>query len=951
MFAGCFRSAAVLAAGLLVCYSASAQRVVTGTVTDVATGESLPGVAVFIQGSNYSTVTSPEGEYTFELPDGTEGIVLRFSYLGYRTSLVQLEPGATTLDVSLWESVLGLDEVVIVGSRRLPRLVKDSIVPIDVLGPRDLALTTNTDLDDVLRSQIPSYNVNRMGGDEAGLVRPATLRGLPTDNVIVLVNGKRRHRSSSIALSGSALSRGAQGPDLNTIPFIALKQVEILRDGASAQYGADAVAGVFNLQLRDAPHGVIVRMQGGQYGQGDGRYGHLAANVGLNLTSRGYLSLSLEGRDVEPTIRSSQRADAAILATRGYPVQNPVQIVGSPKVSRAWTGFANAGLEFKENIKLYAFGGYSQRTSNRGFFFRAPGTATARRSVFRFGSGESATRAVLDLDENDEINCQQLKDLPDLDSGIQEVESFINRYRGRCFLFNELFPGGFTPRHGSDMTDWSGAAGLEGDFASGLRWDVSLNMGRSTQDYFIYNTVNASYGPNTPTSFRPRGYRQQESEVAVAMSYPVTVGGLASPISLAWGASWREEVFESVAGNLESYSPGPYAHQGFSVGSNGYQGLNPDYAGKWRRPNLAVYIDAEADVTQKWVFSFAARYENYYNDFGSAVTGKVGGLFRATDRISLRGTVSTGFRAPTPGQANLQVFQTLTSSSLRLIELAQLPSTHPIAMGLGGRQLTEESARNLSIGTVIELTQDMTLTLDYYDIVFKDRIAVSGNIPITDEIQRIQDEANLLGGIGNLKEIRFYSNDFDTRTRGTDLVLAWQHVWEDDSFSSANLAWNWTSLDLTSFAAPREITEYLGVPLTEPVTLSLLTPARRVEMQTLNPKHRAVFTGRHQIGPSHGMVRLNYYSSFEVCSLGISDCEFANGQSALVRFGSSLIVAAELGYEIGKRYRISAGINNIFDYVHESQPEFLERTGGNVLLELPWDYNGRGMYLRLTADL
>ena len=934
----------------VLCPAALAQRTVGGTVTDYNTGEVLPGVTVQVESTTIGTITDQDGVFTISL--GSADAVLVFRFVGYRAFSLQPGPNETTLHIRLRESVLGLDEVVVVGTRRLPRLVKDSVVPVDVLGPQDLDNAATTDMDDILRTHVPSYNVRRVGGDEAALVRPATLRGLPTDNIVVLLNGKRRHRSSSIALSGSALNKGAQGPDFNSIPGIAVKQLEILRDGASAQYGADAVAGVLNLQLRDSPHGLRVKFQGGQYGQGDGTYGHLAANMGMDLTERGYLSLSLEARDVDPTIRSAQRSDAALLATRGYPVNNPAQIWGSPKVRNAVSGFANAGLLIGTTMKAYAFGGYGRRTAEYGFYFRSPGTAVARGSVFRFGSGESATRAVVDLDEADDIVCRDLKVLPSLEADHATVQTFIADYRGKCFLFNELFPGGFTPRFGSHMSDWSMVAGLQGGPQVGLQWDASINIGRSIQDYYIFNTINASYGPDTPTSFKPRGYMQQEVEASLAMSYPISVGVFSSPLHLAWGVTWRQETFESRAGNLESYNPGPYASQGFSVGSNGYQGLNPTFAGKWRRPNVALYIDAEVDVSPRWVVGVAARYENYYQHFGSTLTGKVAGLYRATDRISFRGTVSTGFRAPTPGQANLNVFQTTGFSPVTgLIEVGQLPATHPIAAGLGAKPLTEEKSQSLSLGTVLELSEDWTLTLDYFDISFTDRIAVTGNIPMTDEMVAIMDEANLLGGVTNLREIRFYSNDFDTRTQGMDLVLAWQHDWADQAASSASLAWNWTELKLIDFAQPQQIDRFLDAPLTTPVTLSLLSPSRQVEMLTLNPKHRVVLTARHEMGNLHGMLRLNYYSSFQVCAYGISSCRLEDGSSALDTYDGALIAAGEVGYSILHHYRVAAGVNNILDRVPRNNPDETSRIGVLHPRMLPWDYNGRSLYVRLTADL
>ena len=944
------RTLLFLGIAVVLCPLTYAQRAVTGVVTDANTGELMPGVTISVQGTDGGTVTDVDGRFDLNLV--SESVTLVFRFVGYRTLTLNVQPDESSLAVRLRESVLGLDEMVVVGTRRLPRLVKDSVVPVDVLGPSDLANVATTDMDDILRTHVPSYNVRKSGGDEAALVRPATMRGLPTDNIVVLINGKRRHRSSSIALSGSALNKGAQGPDLNTIPGIAVKQIEILRDGASAQYGADAVAGVMNLRLRDSVRGLVVRMQGGQYTQGDGRYGHLAANVGLPLTDRGYLNLSLEGRNVGATVRSAQRADAAVLASRGYPVKNPAHIWGSPEVRDSWTGFANAGLLIGNTMRAYAFGGYAQRTAEYGFYFRSPGTPTARGSVFRFGTGESATRAVIDLNQSDETVCRDLKDLPNLDADNTVVQDFVSNYRGRCFLFNELFPGGFTPRFGSDMTDWSMVVGVEGGPDVGLKWDVNLNIGRSVQDYFIYNTINASYGPDTPTSFKPRGYMQQEVEASLAMSYPIPVGALASPLNVAWGFTWRDETFESRAGNLESYNAGSYAEQGFSVGSNGYQGLNPKFAGRWSRPNMAIYVDLEADLSARWVVDVAARYENFYEQFGSTLTGKIGGLFRATDRIAFRGTMSTGFRAPTPGQANLNVFQTTGfSPTTGLIEVGQLPSTHPIAQGLGGKELTEEKSRSISLGAIMEISEDLTLTFDYFDIAFKDRIAVTGNIPMTDEMVEIMDDANLLGGVRNIREIRFYSNDFDTRTRGTDLVLAWQREWSGGASSSASLAWNWTELSLVDFAQPKQLHTFLDRPLQRPITLTLLTPARQTEMLTLNPKHRTVLTARHEIGSIHAMIRLNYYSSFQLCTFGNTLCRLDDGQSALETYRQVVIAGGEVGYAFRRDYRAAIGVNNLFNSVPMTSPEEVNRLGRLHPRPLPWDYNGRAVYIRLTADL
>ncbi len=945
----------------------SAQIMISGTVLDNETELPLPGVQIAVQGTTSGTTTDIDGMYSLSVP--TIGSVLVFSFVGYISEEVVVSEGMSQLNVQLNLNILELEDVVVIGSRRLPRLVKDSAVPVDVFGPRDLASQTSSDIDEILRTQIPSYNVQRHGiDDEATLVRPITLRGLSPDNVVVLVNGKRRHRSASLALLGSSLNTGSQGADINMIPSIALQQVEVLRDGAAAQYGADAVAGVFNMRLRNNPSGLHVRLQGGQYGGGTdailrgieqsngrlsqhtaastGRNYLVAANLGLPLTQDGFLNVSLEYRDANPTIRSGLRRDEGSLIQRGYPVNDPAQIWGSPDVSNSIISFVNAGLDVGNNTHVYAFGGYGYRKSEGGFYFRAPGTSSARSAVYRNGD----VRAVADLDPNDDVVCSEV--VPSLDADFAAVNTFISQYKDQCFLFNELFPGGFTPRFGADIYDLSATAGIRGGADDGFRWDFSFAYGNSNIKYFIYNTVNASMGPDTPTSFKPRAYEQQELTVAASGSVPVDVNAFETPLNIAFGLEWHTEEFTTVGGDPDSWRVGPYGKQGFSVGSNGYQGLNPKFADTWTRPNFSAYTDFETDITASWTVGLAARYENYYNDFGSTLTGKLATLYRVSDGFRLRGTVSTGFRAPTPGQANLWALQTaLSGDGDQLVETGQLPPTHPISMALGGQELTEETARSFSIGSIIDIGQDLTLTVDYFDIALNDRISLTGNIAITPEIQKIMNEENVLGGAENLQEVKFFSNDFDTRTRGIDLLLAYDYESSSGNSTRASLAWNWTATSLENFSPPRNISDFLGRTLSEPFTLSLLTPRRQLETEDLNPKHRVVLMGRHTVGSLSGMLRLNYYDRWFACRNNSNSCVTSDRVSLLDEYDSAVIVDAEVGYRFFDNYRVSLGVDNLLDTVPDAHPD---ETGsqGNVRPEsTPWDYNGRAFVLRLVFDL
>ena len=784
------------------------------------------------------------------------------------------------------EDIYLMEEAIVVGSRHAPRSEKESAAPVDVLNADELRTQAAVDMDDMLRTLTPSYNIQRHGiDDEATLVRPATLRGLPPDNLLVLVNGKRRHRSGVIALLGSSLNTGSQGPDLSVIPAIALMQMELLRDGAAAQYGSDAIAGVLNLRLRESSKGVLVETRGGQYFEGDGRLSQVAANVGLPLTEDGFFNVSVEYRQSDPTIRSGQRANAATLRERGYRVEEPAQIWGSPDLDGVWNTFFNTGVDLGNGAEAYSFGGWAKRRAEGGFFFRAPGTSSARSSVFRIGD----QRAVADLDLDDDIDPANLE-VPSLDSSFDEIQAFVDEYQGDLFLFNERFPGGFTPRFGADIRDVSLVAGLRGARSGGLKWDASVSAARSNIEFFIFNTINASLGPETPTSFRPRDYIQTEVAANLDFSYAMEVGGLASPLGIAWGAEWRQETFESVAGDEASYVVGPFAAQGFSSGSNGYQGLHPSNAGKWDRPNYALYLDMQADVVPQLQLGTAVRYEDFYADFGNTLNGKLSALFRASDRVNLRSTVSTGFRAPSPGQANLRAVTTGFSGTGGLTEQGQVPSTHPIAAALGGEELTEEKSVGFSVGTAMELADDFDLTLDYFDIAIEDRIALTGNIKITDQIAAIIREEEALQGVSVLQEVKFFSNDFDTRTRGIDLVLSWTRTWDTQSLSHVDFAYNWTQNVLEDFSQVRTVSEFLGKPLDEPIDFTLMTPRREVELEEMNPEHRLVLTGSHQMGAWNALLRPSYFSAWKACRFQDNSC------GDLDSFDGGVIVDAEVGY-------------------------------------------------------
>ena len=832
-----------------------------------------------------------------------------------------------------------LEEIVVVGTRRKDASPENVPVPVDVVSGEDLMNQGATDLDDLLRTTTLSYNVQRHGiDDEATLVRPATLRGLPPDSALVLVNEKRRHRSGVIAFLGSSLNSGSQGPDLFVIPAIAIDRVEILRDGASAQYGSDAIAGVINFQLRNSSEGGMLEARYGEYYEGDGGLTQVAGNVGLPLGGAGFLNLSAEYKTLDPTVRAVQRANASALAAQGYPVAEPAQIWGNPVIDDAITTFYNMAAELPSGIELYSFGNYSTRTSEGGFFFRAPGGSAARNGVFRTGS----RRLVADLNPDDAIDC--LATVPGLEAGFSTVSAFVQSTRGACFLFNERFPGGFTPRFGADITDFSLTGGLRGEFPNGLSWDLSVSGAESQVAFFMRNTINASLGPETPTDFKPREYIQNETNVNLDAVYPLEVGAFYSPLNVAAGLEWRNEEFETVAGDPDSYRVGPYADGriagSFSIGSNGFQGLNPRNAGKWDRPNYAAYVDLEADLTADLTMGFALRYEDFYDDFGTTVNGKLSALWRASDDLALRATASTGFRAPSPGQANVSVLSTTFGGLGGLREVGKVPPTNPVAMALGGERLKEETSVGFSVGLTYDFSADARIRADFFRIEIDDRISPTGDIRITDQIALLLEQSGLAAG-SEVTTINFLTNDFGTTTTGLDLSLNYAFAAFGGS-SELTLAWNWTRTELDDFSPPFTVSEVLGTRLDEAQTVSLLSMRRRTELEDMNPAHRVAATWDHAWGAWRLLARGSYFAGWDACRFQSAGC--ANIDS----WGGDFLVDAELSYDFAGGYTASAGVQNLFD----TSPGAVqgESSGqGNAQPESsPYDYNGGFVYFRVS---
>ncbi len=871
-----------------------------------------------------------------------------------------------------------IEEVVVVGSRRAGRSATDSPVPVDVVTGDDFQNQGTSDMDELLRTLLPSYNVSNNSIDDAATItRPANLRGLPPDNTLILVNGKRMHRASVIAELGGSLASGAQGPDLSVIPTMAIERVEVLRDGASAQYGSDAIAGVINFVLKEDAQGLSFEAKYGEFYEGDGASKYLAANVGLPLGDNGFANVTVQWKDKDPTSRSLQKTNAVTqIATGNTDIIDPVQVWGSPEVKDDFAFFINSGIELTDSQELYAFGNYATRKVEGGFFFRNP---DGRPGVFTEDFSRS-NRLIFDTDlvgqSGQTSNCPVLLS-PGRGQTDQTIVDVDNAARSQlppnCWTGNDRFPGGYTPSFGSGVEDISGVIGLRGEMESGLGYDFSMRLGRNETDYFISNTWNPSLGPEgaNKNSFKLGKYRQTEQSYNADFVLPVDVEAFYSDLNVAFGAEYRVETFQVEIGEVDSWQAGPYARQGDNffaddgdpntplvpllspvVGAHGFAGFSPEQSGEWDRAKWAVYGDLEADVIESVTLNAAVRYEDF-DDFGDTLNGKIAARWQIVPRFAARGSYSTGFRAPTPGQSNVTKISTVTVDG-ELQQRGQIPPTNPIAGFLGAEPLKEEEATNFSAGVVWDATDNLTFTADWFRIELKDRIAQTGTIDITSvsapsDIPEcaglfLNDCLQLLGvpGASTLSSVSFFTNDFETTTSGVDLVGTYLQDWGDIGVTNLTLAWNYTKTKVDDAG-------------------SEVSRNRVLELERFNPRNRGIFTAIHTVSDFRFLVRASFYDDWTVGDFnGDPTYDGSTGYTVDCRedgcYNGGWIFDMEAAYTFNEKYSVVLGGQNVFDKDapldanNTAGPLYSNNSGQEFTESGPWGINGGFWYLRFRAD-
>ena len=795
-----------------------------------------------------------------------------------------------------------LEQVIVTGVRGEARSVTESTVPIDVLGAEQFANQGDTDLSNLLRNVVPSYNVNTQPiSDAATIVRPANLRGLAPDHTLVLVNGKRRHRAAVIYWLGNGVSDGAQGPDISAIPSSALQRVEVLRDGASAQYGSDAIAGVLNFILNDANDGASLEARYGRYYAGDGAQYAISGNIGMPLTESGFANFSFEYSEADATNRSVQRDDAAALIAAGNTaVKDPAQIWGSPELEDDLKTFINVGVKLGDSLELYGHGNYVSKTAIGGFYYRNPNT---RAGVFSADDGE--TLLIGDLTPEDGGGCPTVAitdHVPD-PAALGAVFADPN-----CFSFQEILPGGFTPNFGGDLRDYAAVAGLRGTAGERFNWDLSAGYGNNRVDFFISNTVNASFGPDTPLEFDPGSYIQEEMNFNFDVSYQ-----LSDAITLAGGAEYREETFEIEAGQIESWDFGPLAAQGFSAASNGFPGFSDTIAGSWSRDNYALYAAMEWLVTEPWQVDLAVRWEDF-QDFGTTTNGKIATNYRFNEAFAVRGSWSTGFRAPTPGQSNASNVTTQFDTAIgELVNQGTIPPTNPVAILRGGEALEPEESQNYSVGVIFEMGS-FSLTADYYIIEVDDRLAVSQDFELTPA----EVDALVASGVtsaANLQSFRFFTNDFDTETKGIDIVA----TYDTELFrgnTSLSLAFNNNQTEVMRFNA------------------DTLNASRIRQLEEGLPETRWSLTGTQMWGPLRALARVSQYDGWY------------DNDDGYYYDGGDYVFDAEIAYTVRDALTFVLGAQNLFDEYPEENPGARSGVGNRYSQYTPFGFNGGLWYGR-----
>ncbi len=767
------------------------------------------------------------------------------------------------------EAAAEVDAVVVTGTRQAGRTKFTTLAPVDVLSRESIQASASPSLATNLAQQIPSFIVQRLPtSDGLQFIRPATLRNLSPDQTLLLINGKRFHRSAFLG------ARGAQGPDLAQIPDYAVGRIEVLRDGASAQYGSDAIAGVINIMLDDRA-GFSTFAQAGQFYEGDGTAYRLGAHGGVEIGDGGHLTTTVQWSKADATSRSRQRADAiAFQQASGITVANPVQNWGDPELKTLQLA-ADAALPLGPTVEAYAFGSYSKTDGVNDINWRNP----------------SANPAIY----------KQTAAFPGFD-------------------LNKIYPAGFTPREGIHGRDGQVAAGLRNRVSDVFTWDLSASYGQNGSRFFLDNSINASMGPDSPFDFDLGRLVQRETNLNADAVWRLPVAGLTTPLNVAFGAETRRETYRVEAGDAASYAVGPGAVYGLAPNSNGFPGFSPQQAGEWSQRSHAAYLDVAADLTEKLNVDGAVRYE-HFSDFGETWNGKIAGRYEFTPNVAIRASYNTGFRAPTPGQVNsTSTSQGLDTVTLQLFTSGRLSPVNPVATFLGAKPLKPEKSKTFAGGLVWRTDVGLSGSVDAYSIDVNDRFSSSATITVTPAI-RAQLAALGVPGASSFTSISWFTNDFDTRTQGVDVVVNY-----DRSVGPGRLgltgAYNHNETKVTSGS------------------LSASATAKRM-FEESRPKDNLTGSATYSIGQLQLLGRVRYYGKWTDSTGNATGDIFQD-------FGAMTFADITATWKVNDKITLRAGAENVFN-TYPDEAVFQASRGPVYSRNSPYDTNGGHYYARIDV--
>ena len=871
----------VLLFAVALCWStaagATAQEGTTlvGRITTVPDAQPLGGATVSIAALNVSAVTDQDGRYSLDVPADrakNQTVELRVSFTGIPTKTVQvtLAPGQITRDV---EVGLGFFEEITVGSRAAGVAAEKS-VPVDVVTVEQIEMAGAVETNQIIQTLTPSFNFPRPTiTDGTDSVRPATLRGLGPDQVLVLINGKRRHPGALVHVNGS-IGRGSTGVDLNAIPASAIQRIEVLRDGAAAQYGSDAIAGVINIVLKSGQSPLNLSFKGGMTSHSDGELFDASAAHGWSFGGGGSLFATVEFRDRGETNRAGpDPRDQIVTGDAGRnSVAQPNFHWGDADVRDVMT-FVNAEIPLVEggSRSLYAFGGLSRRTGSHGGFFR---------------------RALQDTN------------------------------------WPSIYPEGYLPLIEPDIVDASGAAGVRG-VARGWFWDASGQYGYNSFDFNVRNSLNISLGPSIPpnqTEFYSGSLVFSQFVGNLDFSRQVAAG-LAGPLNVALGTEYRRENYEIIAGEPNSYLDGGFANQfgGRAVpGAQVFPGFRPSNEVDTGRNSAAAYADLEADVLRPLRLGLAGRVERY-SDFGSTADGKLTARLRVHPRAVVRGAVSTGFRAPALAQSYFSAISTnflAVGGQLVPFEVGTFPVSSPQARVLGAEDLKPEQSIHGSAGVVLNPTDALELTADFYRVDIDDRIVISGNFTGG----RITDLLLPLGATG----ARFFTNAIDTKTVGFDLNASYRVALDTAGDLLLSAAYNTTANDILRVAdTPAPLAGFEQV---------LFDRIERRRVECGQPRNNYRLAGTWTRSVVSGNLRAARYGEYCIVDRAVVDQNFE----------PEWIVDAEVSYRARKAV-FGFGVQNLFDTFPDANlPENANLGIFPYPSHSPFGMNGRFLYGRIS---